>query len=212
MKKNAAIEALHHIPAGTIVGIGTGSTVNIFIEELAKAKLEITAVSSSNQTTLLLKKHKIPVITCADLIELPIYIDGADAYNKLKQLIKGKGGALTQEKILAYTSKKFICLVDENKKIEHFNHTSIPIEVIPMARSIVARTIVKLGGEPVYRNNFITDNGNIILDVSNLPIDQPIKLEQQLNNIPGVVTNGIFAVRGADLIIVGTKTSSFLIT
>lgn len=211
MKIHAAIEALHYIPTGTIIGIGTGSTINIFIEELAKAKLEIQALSSSKQTTLLLKQHKIPIINCSDIIELPIYIDGADAYNKLKQLIKGKGGALTQEKILAYSSKKFICIVDEDKKIENFHKTTIPIEVIPMARSIVAREMLKLGGEPVYRNNFITDNGNIILDVNNLPMDQPIKLEQQLNNIPGVVANGIFAVRGADVIIVGTKTGSLLV-
>jgi len=211
MKKHAAIEALHYIEPGSIIGIGTGSTINIFIEELALAKIPIQAVSSSNQTTKILKQFNIPVINFEEVIDLPVYIDGADAYNKLKQLIKGHGGgALTKEKILAYASLKFICLVDETKPT-NFNKTSIPIEVIPMARSSIARSIVKLGGQPEYRIGFVTDNGNSILDVYNLPVHHPIDLEQQLNNIPGVVANGIFAVRGADLIIVGTKTGSFLV-
>ena len=211
MKKNAALEALHYIQEGTILGIGTGTTINVFIEELALSEIPITAVSSSNQTTELLKKHKIPIIDFEDIIELPVYIDGADAYNKLKQLIKGRGGALTKEKILAYASKKFICLINDPKKLDSFNKTPVPIEVIPIARSAVARSIVKFGGQPVYRNGFITDNGNIILDVYGLSMHHPIDLEQQLNNIPGVVANGIFAVRNADLIIVGTQSDSFLV-
>ena len=139
-----------------------------------------------------------------------MYIDGADAYNKLKQLIKGRGGALTKEKILAYASLKFICLVDDTKPTD-VNNTPIPIEVLPMARSSVARSILKLGGQPEYRTGLLTDNGNLVLDIYNLPMHNPIALEQQLNNIPGVVANGIFAVRGADLIIVGTKTGNFLV-
>ena len=210
MKKNAAIAALHYIDHGSTIGIGTGSTIDLFIEALALAKIPIQAVSSSNQTTKLLQQHNIPVIKFEETTDLSVYVDGADAYNKLKQLIKGRGGALTKEKILAYTSLKFICLIDETKPA-NFNKTPIPIEVIPMARSSVARSIVKLGGQPEYRIGFVTDNGNSILDIYNLPIHHPINLEQQLNNIPGVVANGIFAVRGADLIIVGTKTDSFVI-
>lgn len=211
MKKNAAIAALHYVQNHKIIGIGTGSTVNIFIEQLAINKLPIQAVSSSNQTTNMLKKFNISIIPFEQTIDLPVYIDGADAYNNLKQLIKGQGGALTREKILAYASKLFVCIVDNNKTIDNFNKTPIAIEVLPMARSSVARSIIKLGGKPIYRNGFITDNGNIILDVYNLPLHQPIALEEQLNNIPGVIANGIFAVRPADTIIVGTTSSNFLV-
>lgn len=211
MKKNAALAALHYIKDNAIIGIGTGTTVNVFIEQLAVSNLKIQAVSSSNQTTELLIQYKIPIISFKDITDLSVYIDGADAYNNLKELIKGQGGALTKEKILAYSSKKFICIIDDSKKPENFTKTPIAIEVIPMARSSVARSIVKLGGQPIYRTGFVTDNGNIILDVNNLPLDHPIALEQQLNNIPGVVANGIFAVRGADLIIVGTNSGSFLV-
>lgn len=211
MKKHAAIEAIHYIKDETIIGVGTGSTINIFIEELAKANLNISIISSSAQTSALLKKYNIPEISFTEVTELPVYIDGADAYNQLKQLIKGRGGALTKEKILAYASKKFICIVDSTKSPALFHSTPIPIEVLPMARSSVARSIVQMGGQPEYRTGFITDNNNIILDVYNLPIHNPIKLEQQLNNIPGVIANGMFAIRGADLIIVGTNIGSFLV-
>ncbi len=210
MKKNAAIAALHYIEHDSIIGIGTGSTINIFIEQLALANISIQAVSSSIQTTALLKQYNIPIINFEEVVELPVYIDGADAYNKLKQLIKGRGGALTKEKILAYASSKFICLVDDTKPAD-FNKTPIPIEVIPMARSSVARSIVRLGGQPEYRIGFVTENGNSILDTYNLPIQHPILLEQQLNNIPGVITNGLFATRCADVIIVGTKSGSYLV-
>ncbi len=210
-KKNAAIAALHYIEDHAIIGIGTGTTINIFIEELALTKISIQAVSSSKQTTELLKKYRIPTINFEEITELSVYIDGADAYNNLKQLIKGQGGALTREKILAYSSSKFICIVDDSKQPELFNTTPVAIEVIPFARSSVARSIVKLGGLPVYRTGSITDNGNIILDLHNLSMHHPVELEQQLNNIPGVVANGIFAVRPADLIIVGTQSSSFLV-
>ncbi len=210
-KKNAAIAALHYIEDHAIIGIGTGTTINIFIEELALTKISIQAVSSSKQTTELLKKYRIPTINFEEITELSVYIDGADAYNNLKQLIKGQGGALTREKILAYSSSKFICIVDDSKQPELFNTTPVAIEVIPFARSSVARSIVKLGGLPVYRTGSITDNGNIILDLHNLSMHHPVELEQQLNNIPGVVANGIFAVRPADLIIVGTQSSRFLV-
>ena len=211
MKQHAAIAALQYVQDHAIIGIGTGSTVNAFIEQLAISKLQIQAVASSNQTSDLLKKYNIPTIPFDQAIDLPVYIDGADAYNNLKQLIKGKGGALAKEKILAYASKTFVCIIDDSKKPAAFNKTPIAIEVLPMARSSVARSIVKLGGNPTYRVGFITDNGNVILDVDNLPIHQPIALEEHLNNIPGVVANGIFAVRAADLIIVGTQSGSFLV-
>lgn len=211
MKQNAAIAALQYVQEHQTIGIGTGSTVNIFIEQLFKSKLPIQAVSSSNQTTAILKKFNIPIISFEQTVELDVYIDGADAYNNLKQLIKGKGGALAKEKIFAYASKLFVCIVDDSKNPDNFDQTPIPIEVLPIARSYVARTIVQLGGQPIYRSGFVTDNGNIILDIYNLSLNQPISLEKQLNNIPGVVANGVFAVRSADTIIVGTKSGSLII-
>lgn len=211
MKKNASITALQYVQPYQTIGIGTGSTVNIFIEQLAIAKLTIQAVSSSIQTTELLTKFHIPVIPFDQTIDLPVYIDGADAYNNLKQLIKGQGGALAKEKILAYASKLFVCIVDDSKKVADFNKTPITIEVLPMARSYIARSIVTLGGKPIYRNGCITENGNHIIDVYNLSLQHPIALEEQLNNIPGVVANGIFAVRPADCIIVGTQLGSVVL-
>ncbi len=211
MKKNASITALQYVQPYQTIGIGTGSTVNIFIEQLAVAKLTIQAVSSSIQTTELLTKFHIPVIPFDQTIDLPVYIDGADAYNNLKQLIKGQGGALAKEKILAYASKLFVCIVDDSKKVADFNKTPIAIEVLPMARSYIARSIVTLGGKPIYRNGYITENGNHIIDVYNLSLQHPIALEEQLNNIPGVVANGIFAVRPADCIIVGTQLGSVVL-
>lgn len=211
MKKNASITALQYVQPYQTIGIGTGSTVNIFIEQLAVAKLTIQAVSSSIQTTELLTKLHIPVIPFDQTIDLPVYIDGADAYNNLKQLIKGQGGALAKEKILAYASKLFVCIVDDSKKVADFNKTPITIEVLPMARSYISRSIVALGGKPIYRNGYITENGNHIIDVYNLSLQHPIALEEQLNNIPGVVANGIFAVRPADCIIVGTQLGSVVL-
>lgn len=211
MKKNASITALQYVQPYQTIGIGTGSTVNIFIEQLAVAKLTIQAVSSSIQTTELLTKFHIPVIPFDQTIDLPVYIDGADAYNNLKQLIKGQGGALAKEKILAYASKLFVCIVDDSKKVADFNKTPITIEVLPMARSYISRSIVALGGKPIYRNGYITENGNHIIDVYNLSLQHPIALEEQLNNIPGVVANGIFAVRPADCIIVGTQLGSVVL-
>ena len=211
MKKHASITALQYVQPYQTIGIGTGSTVNIFIEQLAVAKLTIQAVSSSIQTTELLTKFHIPVIPFDQTIDLPVYIDGADAYNNLKQLIKGQGGALAKEKILAYASKLFVCIVDDSKKVADFNKTPIAIEVLPMARSYISRSIVTLGGKPIYRNGYITENGNHIIDVYNLSLQHPIALEEQLNNIPGVVANGIFAVRPADCIIVGTQLGSVVL-
>lgn len=210
MKQNAALAALQYIEEDQIIGVGTGSTVNFFIAHLATIKHKIAGtVASSVATAKLLKSFAIPVLDFNTVNELPIYIDGADAYNTLKQLVKGAGGALTQEKILAYASKKFICLVDATKKISVLGEGPIPVEVIPMARSVVARELVKLGGKPEYRNNFITDNGNIILDVYGLTIQQPMELEHKIKQIIGVVESGLFATRGADVIIVGDETSSY---
>lgn len=208
MKLQAARAALAHIPEDAILGIGTGSTVNCFIELLAGIKDRVKAtVASSIASKTLLAAHGFDVVDFNTVNELPIYIDGADSYNSLKQLVKGGGGALTREKILAYASKQFICIVDASKSADILGKFPIPIEVIPMARSYVAREIIKLHGLPVLRENFITDNGNIILDVHNWEITEPIALEIKLNNIPGIVCNGVFASRGADKIIIGHQDS-----
>lgn len=204
MKRNAAKMALEYIQEEQIIGIGTGSTVNFLIEELAHIKHKIAGtVSSSLETTRRLQAAQIPVLDFNSVSEIPVYIDGADAYNELKQLVKGGGGALTREKILAYASKQFICMVDATKKPGILGTFPVAIEVIPMARSYVARQIIKLGGRPEYRENFTTDNGNIILDVFGWEITHPIELETKLNQIPGLVCNGIFAIRAADILIVG---------
>ena len=211
MKTLAAQAALKLIPDNAIIGVGTGSTIDCFIEQLVIKKEQIKAtIASSERTAQLLKKHGFTVMELNAVDELNLYFDGADAYNNVKQLIKGKGGALTREKILATASKKFICLVDQTKK-NTLAMCQIPVEVIPMARSYVAREIVKLGGQPQLRNNFITDNGNNILIVYNLPIEHPIKLENQLNSIPGIVENGLFAIRNADQIIVGGEESAAIL-
>lgn len=206
MKLNAAKAALQYIEDNQIVGVGTGSTVQIFIEQLATIKHKIAgAVSSSLATTKQLQELQIPVLDFNAITELPIYIDGADAYNSLKQLVKGGGGALTREKILAYASSKFICMVDASKQPTVLGKFPVAVEVIPMARSQVARALVKLGGQPEYREHFVTDNGNIVLDTYGWEIMQPIELEQKINQIPGVICNGIFAIRGADVIIIGDQ-------
>lgn len=204
LKKRVASAALDYVRHVPIIGVGTGSTVNHFIDFLADFKAEIEgAVSSSAATTERLKKLGIPVLELGDAGTLDLYVDGADEVNPYKQLIKGGGGALTREKIIAGASRRFVCIVDETKCVDLLGGFPLPIEVIPMARSFVAREIVKLGGQPVWREGFVTDNGNPIIDVHNLDILEPAKMEQTLNNIPGIVTVGIFALRSADVVLVG---------
>ena len=206
-KKNKVAEAaLEYIENNQVVGIGSGSTVNCFIDMLDKVKSKIDAVvSSSELTTKLVESKDIRVIELREAGKIPIYIDGADESNKFKQLIKGGGGALTREKIVAHSSTKFICMIDDSKYVGVLGKFPLPIEVIKMAQSSVAMEMIKLGGRPVLRENFITDNGNIILDIHDLEINEPIKLENFLNNIPGVVTNGIFAIRNADELLIANE-------
>lgn len=203
-KKQAAEAALEYVKGG-IIGVGTGSTVNHFIDFLAdiKGKIEGT-VSSSEASTERLKSHGIPVLELNAAGELDIYIDGADESDHYLNLIKGGGGALTREKIIAGASKKFVCIADESKLVDVLGSFPLPVEVIPMARSHVARQLVKMGGTPVWRENFVTDNGNVILDVHNLEIMKPREMENAINAIAGVVTTGIFAMRGADVLILGS--------
>ncbi len=202
-KRNVAKAAIEYIKNSTIIGVGTGSTVNFFVEELAKNKGLIEgAVSSSIATEKLLKDNNIPVVTLNSVTELSVYIDGADEATKNKHLIKGGGGALTREKIIAAASKEFICIIDDSKLVRLLGSFPLPVEVIPMAQSYVAREIVKIGGQPELRQDFQTDNGNIILDIHNLKIENPIELENQLNQITGVVTNGLFAKRSADTLLI----------
>ncbi|WP_296704600.1 ribose-5-phosphate isomerase RpiA [Thiocapsa sp. UBA6158] len=204
MKKQAAEAALAYVEEG-IIGVGTGSTVNHFIDALAGIKGRIEgAVSSSVASTERLKAHGIPVYDLNAVGELSLYVDGADESNAQLQLIKGGGGALTREKIVAAASRQFVCIADESKLVKVLGAFPLPVEVIPMARSYVARELVQLGGTPVWRDGFVTDNGNLILDVQHLEIMEPAKLEQQINNIAGVVTVGIFALRPADVLILGT--------
>jgi ribose 5-phosphate isomerase A len=205
MKRQAAEAALKYLPDSGIIGVGTGSTVNHFIDLLAPLKGRFDgAVSSSEASTERLKAIGMPVIDLNAAGELEIYVDGADESNRHFQLIKGGGGALTREKIIAGASKKFVCIADESKLVDVLGKFPLPVEVIPMARSFVARELVKLGGTPELREGFVTDNGNIILDVHNLEIMEPTKLEDAINQLPGVVTVGIFAHRPADVLILGT--------
>ncbi|ADC63805.1 ribose-5-phosphate isomerase RpiA [Allochromatium vinosum] len=204
LKKQAAEAALDYVEGG-VIGVGTGSTVNHFIDALAGIKNRIEgAVSSSEVSTERLKRHGIPVFDLNAVGELALYVDGADEANGRLELIKGGGGALTREKIVAAASRKFVCIADESKLVEVLGRFPLPVEVIPMARSYVARELVRLGGTPVWREGFVTDNGNLILDVQNLEITDPQGLEQQVNNIAGVVTVGIFALRPADVLILGS--------
>ena len=204
LKRMAAEAAIKYVDGG-VIGVGTGSTVNHFIDLLADIKGKIDgAVSSSEASTERMKKHGITVIDLNAAGELELYVDGADESNRHLHLIKGGGGALTREKIVAGASRRFVCIADGSKLVDVLGAFPLPVEVIPMARSFVARELVKLGGTPVWRENFVTDNGNIILDVHNLRIMEPARLEQQINNIPGVVTTGIFARRPADVLILGT--------
>ena len=209
MKKAAAKAALDYVETDTIIGIGTGSTANHFIDLLAgiKGRIEGT-VASSVASAERLKKHGIPVFDLNAVGDLSLYVDGADESSHHLHLIKGGGGALTREKIVAAASKKFVCIADESKLVDVLGKFPLPVEVIPMARSYVARQIVKLGGQPVLREGFTTDNGNVILDVHNLKIMNPVELEAKLNNIVGVVTNGLFAMRPADVLILGTPSGA----
>ncbi|MFN6803564.1 ribose-5-phosphate isomerase RpiA [Proteus mirabilis] len=206
LKKAVGWAALEYVKPGTIVGVGTGSTASHFIDALATMKGQIEgAVSSSEASTEKLKSYGIPVFDCNEVDSLDIYVDGADEINHQMQMIKGGGAALTREKIIAAVAKTFVCIVDESKQVDVLGKFPLPVEVIPMARSYVARELVKLGGLPEYRENVVTDNGNVILDVYNLTILNPIELENKINSIAGVVTVGLFANRGADIVLMGTS-------
>jgi len=204
-KREVAQAAIQYIPIGSIVGVGTGSTANYFIDELAKIKHKIDgAVASSDDTAQRLKNHHIEVLDLNNVSDMPVYVDGADEITEHLHMIKGGGGALTREKIVAATAKKFVCVADQSKLVSVLGAFPLPVEVIPMARSYVARKIVQLGGHPVLREGFITDNGNVILDVHGLKILNPTELEMDLNQIAGIVTNGLFAKRGADMLLLAT--------
>ncbi|MCP5252230.1 MAG: ribose-5-phosphate isomerase RpiA [Burkholderiales bacterium] len=206
-KKAAAIAAIEYVPVGRVIGVGTGSTANYFIDELAKIKHKIDgAVASSDATAKRLKSHGIDVIDLNEVDDLSVYIDGADEITRHLHMTKGGGGALTREKIVAAVAKQFICITDQSKLVNVLGNFPLPIEVIPMARSFVAREITALGGQPALRQGFITDNGNIILDVHGLQISNPVELETTLNQVTGIVTNGLFARRAADILLLGTDT------
>ena len=213
MKKIAAQAALQFVKPDMIVGVGSGSTVNCFIEALGTLKDQIKgAVAASKNSEALLREQGIEVFSTNDVSSLDIYVDGADEINPQKMMIKGGGAALTREKIVAALAKNFICIVDSSKQVDVLGSTfPLPIEVIPMARSQVARQLVTLGGAPEYREGVVTDNGNIILDVHNFAILNPVEMEKELNNIAGVVTNGVFALRPADTVIIGTPDGAKII-
>lgn len=213
MKIAAAEAAMKYIEPGMIVGVGTGSTANHFIKCLAEMKYDIEGtVASSEATESLLKSHGVDVLPLNNAGQLSIYVDGADESDKHLNLIKGGGGALTREKVIASASNKFICIADETKLVDVMGKFPLPIEVIPMAQSFVAREIVKMGGTPILREGFTTDNGNIIIDVKGLVISEPVKMEDIFNNIAGVVTAGLFARRSADVLILGTQKGVEIIT
>lgn len=210
LKSDAADAAVQLIQAkldyDSVVGVGTGSTVNFFIDALAKIKGHFrAAVSSSEASSARLREHGIKVLDLNDVSEIDFYIDGADEANDHLHLIKGGGAALTREKIVAAVAKEFICIADESKVVGVLGDFPLPVEVIPMARSYVARKLAGLGGMPVYREGVVTDNGNHILDVRNLKIENPLEIERVINNITGVVTNGLFAIRPANVLLLGTK-------
>ena len=212
-KKAAAEAAMQFVQTGQIIGVGTGSTVRYFIEALASKKHQIEgAVASSQDTEQKLKDLGIQIMDLNSVTHLPLYVDGADEFNPYLSLIKGGGAALTREKIVAAVAEQFVCIVDESKKVNVLGHFPLPVEVIPMARSYVARELVKLGGDPEYREGVKTDNGNVILDVYNLDLSEPIKMEALINNIVGAVSNGIFAKRGADKVILATTSGIELIS
>lgn len=204
MKQAAAQAALEYVEIGDVVGVGTGSTANYFIDALATVKSRLDGtVASSEASAERLRGHGIAVMALNQMGDLPLYVDGADEATRHLHLIKGGGGALTQEKIVAQASEKFICIADQSKLVARLGAFPLPVEVIPSAQSMVARQLVKLGGQPQLRSGFITDNGNIIIDVRNLDIDNPVEHERRINQIPGVVTVGLFAIRGADVLLLG---------
>src|SRR6202165_3673679 len=207
LKQVVAREAIKHVVADAVIGVGSGSTANFFIDELAKIKGRITgAVASSDRSAERLKGHGIRLLDLNSVNELPVYVDGADEITEHLAMIKGGGGALTREKIVAAVAKRFVCICDASKLVPVLGKFPLPVEVIPMARSHVGRELLRMGGHPVLRENYTTDNGNIVLDVWGLSILNPVELETVVNNITGVVTNGLFARRGADVLLLGTKT------
>ncbi|HRQ65815.1 MAG TPA: ribose-5-phosphate isomerase RpiA [Xanthomonadaceae bacterium] len=209
LKKKAALKAMDYVEDGMVVGVGTGSTVAYFIDALAQRRHDIAgAVSSSDDSTTKLKAHGIPVLDLNATGGLPLYVDGADECDPNGRLIKGGGAALTREKIIAEASTCFVCVIDSSKQVDLLGRFPLPVEVIPMARSLVAREIVRIGGQPVWRDGVLTDNGNWILDVHNLRIVDPVGLEREINQIPGVVTVGLFARRAADIVIVDGEVRS----
>ncbi len=210
MKRAAAHAALEHLPQGCkVIGVGTGSTVNYFIDALARIKGDIDAcVSSSEASSARLKALGIPVLDLNAAGDIDVYVDGADEINHHMHMIKGGGGALTREKIVAEAAHQFICIADQSKYVEKLGAFPLPVEVIPMARSLVARKLVKLGGHPEWRQNFVTDNGNVILDVHDLDIQSPVEMEELINHIPGVVCCGLFARRHADVLLLGQEDGS----
>ena len=204
-KENSAKEAFKlikpNLQKDTVIGIGTGSTTNFFIEELNREKIHIKGVICSSNASEQLIDNSYEIFSLNEVHSIDFYIDGADEYNDRKELIKGGGGALTREKILAYSSDQFICIVDETKHTDLLGRFPLPIEVVEIARSAISRELMKMGGKPVFRNGFTTDNGHQIIDIHNLPIEVPYDLEAEINNIPGVIENGIFANRKADIIV-----------
>ncbi|MEI2767042.1 MAG: ribose-5-phosphate isomerase RpiA [Nitrosomonas sp.] len=212
-KRAVAAAAIQYIPIGAIVGVGTGSTANYFIDELAKIKHQIEgAVASSDATAQRLKEHGVEVLDLNSITDIPVYVDGSDEITEHLHMIKGGGGALTREKIVAAVARKFICIADQSKLVEVLGNFPLPIEVIPMARSYVAREILLLGGQPALRQGFKTDNGNVILDIHGMRIMNPVELETKLNQITGVVTNGLFALRPANVLLLGTDSGVKIIS
>jgi len=205
LKQRVAAEALKHVAPDAVVGVGSGSTVNFFIDALASMKNRIEgAVAASEASAERLRKHGIRVLDLNSVNELPVYVDGADEITEHLAMVKGGGGALTREKIVAAVAKRFVCICDESKLVPVLGKYPLPVEVIPMARSYVARELRKRGADPVLREKFTTDNGNLVLDCHGLTILDPPKLEAELDHIAGVVTNGLFARRGADVLLLGT--------
>lgn len=205
LKAAVAREAIRYVVDGSYVGVGTGSTANLFIDELARIRGNIRgAIASSSKSAQRLAAHGIPVLDLNEVEDIPVYVDGADEVTRALHMIKGGGGALTREKIVAAVAKKFVCIADGSKLVDRLGKFPLPVEVIPMARAHVSRELVKLGGSPKERTGFVTDNGNLILDVANLAIDDPLGMETAINQITGVVTVGLFALRGADVLLLGT--------